>query len=112
MSDYTEKKEYEDTCMIHERDSQERPNPCCCYIVDSDGRYVDPCYRPISGCCWKQVILLMERFKKGRRAYDVLLRDKPVIERILKQGALTSRKIAKPLLTKVRYKFGIEQKDL
>ena len=54
----------------------------------------------------------MERFKKGRRAYDVLLRDKPVIERILKQGALTSRKIAKPLLTKVRHKFGIEQKDL
>jgi hypothetical protein len=56
--------------------------------------------------------LLIERFKEGRRAYDVLLRDTPVIERILKRGALTSRKIAKPLLTKVRHKIGIEQKEL
>ena len=56
--------------------------------------------------------LLIERFKEGRRTYDVLLRDKPVIERILKQGAVTARKIAKPLLTKVRHKIGIELKDL
>jgi hypothetical protein len=51
MSDEIEKKENKDTCMIYERDSQADPNLCCCYIVDSDGRYVDPCYRPVNGCC-------------------------------------------------------------
>ena len=51
MSDEIEKKENEDACMMHERDSQEEPNLCCCYIVDPDGTYVDPCYRPVSGCC-------------------------------------------------------------
>jgi tryptophanyl-tRNA synthetase len=56
--------------------------------------------------------LLIERFKEGRRTYDDLLRDKPTIERILKQGAVAARKIAKPLLTKVRHKIGIELKDL
>ena len=51
MSDEIEKKENEDACMMHERDSQEDPKLCCCYIVDSYGTYVDPCYRPVSGCC-------------------------------------------------------------
>jgi hypothetical protein len=44
-------REKRDTCMMHERDSQENPNLCCCYIIDSDGRYVDPCYRPVADCC-------------------------------------------------------------
>jgi len=56
--------------------------------------------------------LLIEKFKEGRRAYDVLLRDKPGIDRILKQGAATARNIAKPLLSKVRQKIGIDIKDL
>ncbi len=56
--------------------------------------------------------LLLEKFKEGRRAYDVLLRDKPGIDRILKQGAATARNIAKPLLSKVRQKIGIDIKDL
>ena len=45
--------------------------------------------------------LLLERFKEGRRTYEVLLTDKPAIERVLKQGAVTARNIAKPILTKV-----------
>jgi tryptophanyl-tRNA synthetase len=55
--------------------------------------------------------LLFERFKEGRRTYEVLLRDKPIIQRILKQGAVTARSIAKPILTKVRRKIGIDQTD-
>ena len=51
MREEIEKKANEDICMIHERDSQEEPNLCCCYIIDSDGRYVDPCYHPVSDCC-------------------------------------------------------------
>ncbi|MGV7223514.1 MAG: tryptophan--tRNA ligase [Nitrospinales bacterium] len=53
--------------------------------------------------------LLFERFKEGRRTYEVLLRDKPIIKQILKQGAVTARSIAKPILTKVRRKIGIDQ---
>ena len=56
--------------------------------------------------------LLLERFKEGRRTYEVLLTDKPAIERVLKQGAVTARNIAKPILTKVRHKIGIDPKDL
>jgi len=56
--------------------------------------------------------LLIERFKEGRRRYEVLLKDKPAIERILKQGAITARSIAGPILTRVRHKIGIDLKDL
>ena len=56
--------------------------------------------------------LLLERFKEGRRTYEVLLRDNPAIERILKQGAATARSIAEPILTKVRRNIGIDQTDL
>jgi tryptophanyl-tRNA synthetase len=55
--------------------------------------------------------LLLERFKEGHRTYEILLRDKPIIQRILKQGAVTARSIAKPILTKVRRKIGIKQTD-
>jgi len=44
-------REKRDTCMIHERDSQENPNLCCCYVIDFEGRYVDPCYRAVTDCC-------------------------------------------------------------
>ena len=56
--------------------------------------------------------LLLERFKEGRRTYEVLLRDKPAIKRILKQGAATARSVAEPILNKVRHKIGIDQTDL
>jgi tryptophanyl-tRNA synthetase len=54
------------------------------------------------------VELLLEEFKEGRRIYEALLRDQPVIERILRQGATTARTIAEPLLAKVRRKIGID----
>jgi hypothetical protein len=46
-----EEKEKTDTCIIQKRDSQGDPNLCRCYIIDSDGRYADPCYRPVTDCC-------------------------------------------------------------
>lgn len=51
MVEETEKQEKIDECMMDSRHSQGDPNLCYCYIVDSDGRYADPCYRPVSGCC-------------------------------------------------------------
>jgi hypothetical protein len=42
-----EKKEKGDACIMHVTDYRGNPNLCCCYILDSDGRYVDPCYRPV-----------------------------------------------------------------
>ena len=51
MREEIDKKENKDTCTMNERDFQEDPSLCCCYSVDSDGIYVDPCYRPVSGCC-------------------------------------------------------------
>jgi len=51
MFEEIEKKEKRDRCIMHEGDSQEPPNLCCCYIIDSDGRYVDPCYRSVIDCC-------------------------------------------------------------
>lgn len=52
--------------------------------------------------------LLLDKFKNGRRTYEALLRDKPAMEQILKQGAATARSIAGPLLTQVRRKIGID----
>jgi len=46
-----EEKEEINECIMHETDSNGDPNLCCCYIVDSEGSYVDPCYRPVSDCC-------------------------------------------------------------
>jgi hypothetical protein len=51
MDEKKEKKEKRDVCVMDETDSQGNLNLCCCYIVDSDGRYVDPCYRPVADCC-------------------------------------------------------------
>lgn len=56
--------------------------------------------------------LLLERFKEDRRTYKSLLRDKLSIERILKKGAVRARKIAEPMLIKVRRRIGIEKKEL
>jgi tryptophanyl-tRNA synthetase len=60
----------------------------------------------------KLIILLLEKFKEGRRIYEALLRDQPAIERILKQGALAARAIAKPVLSEVRRSIGIDQPGL
>jgi len=60
----------------------------------------------------KLIILLLEKFKEGRRIYEALLRDQPAIEQILKQGALAARAIAKPVLSEVRRSIGIDQPGL
>jgi tryptophanyl-tRNA synthetase len=53
-------------------------------------------------------VLLLEKFKEGRRTYEALLRDQTAIKRILKQGAVSARAIAKPVLTEVRRSIGID----
>jgi len=59
-------REKRDTCMMHERDSQENPNLCCCYIIDSDGRYVDPCYRPVTDCCQQSAYAVIRSTVDGK----------------------------------------------
>jgi tryptophanyl-tRNA synthetase len=59
----------------------------------------------------KLIVLLLDKFKEGRRTYEALLRDPPAIKRILKQGAVAARTIAKPVLTEVRRSIGIDQTD-
>jgi len=48
MGEEKEKKEESIACTMYATDSRGNPNLCCCYIIDSDGRYVDPCYRPVA----------------------------------------------------------------
>ncbi len=57
----------------------------------------------------KLIVLLLEKFKEGRGTYKALLNDRPAIERILKQGAVAARTIAKPVLAEVRRGIGIDQ---
>lgn len=51
--------------------------------------------------------LLLEKFGKNRKTYEDLVKDKRIIEQILKRGAGTARLIAKPMLSEVRRKIGI-----
>jgi hypothetical protein len=46
-----EEKVKKEACIMHHTGSEGDPNLCCCYIMDSDGRYEDPCYRPAADCC-------------------------------------------------------------
>jgi hypothetical protein len=40
-----------DSCVMRETDNRGHPNLCCCYIVDVDGKFHDPCFYPPDGCC-------------------------------------------------------------
>ena len=44
-------KKKRDECIVDVTDSQGRTNLCCCYVVDDDGRYVNPCFMPVADCC-------------------------------------------------------------
>ncbi len=44
-------KKKRDECIVDVTDSQGKTNLCCCYVVDDDGRYVNPCYMPMDDCC-------------------------------------------------------------
>ncbi|MEJ2658107.1 MAG: hypothetical protein P8012_13090 [Desulfobacterales bacterium] len=46
-----EEKEENNECISRKTGSNEDPSLCCCYILDPDGRYIDPCYRPAADCC-------------------------------------------------------------
>lgn len=33
------------------KDAQDQADLCCCYALDPDDDYVDPCYDPADECC-------------------------------------------------------------
>lgn len=45
-----EKKEA-DKPPIEEKETGKKTDLCCCYVVDRCGRYIDPCFTPVSSCC-------------------------------------------------------------
>jgi len=44
-------KEKHDECKMAQTDSEGNANLCCCYILDQDDQYEDPCYLPVDDCC-------------------------------------------------------------
>ncbi len=46
-----EEQEAENDCQIEATDVKGDPNLCCCYVLDEEGHYLDPCYRPVDTCC-------------------------------------------------------------
>jgi hypothetical protein len=38
-------------CRMGESDAEGNTNLCCCYIMDDNGNYLDPCYQPAEECC-------------------------------------------------------------
>ena len=48
MNDINEPK---DACSMQTTDEQGNTNLCCCYVMDPDGNYDDPCYAPVEDCC-------------------------------------------------------------
>jgi hypothetical protein len=46
-----EKDESKDACTMQPVDKQGKTNLCCCYVLDQDGTYTDPCYSPVEECC-------------------------------------------------------------
>ena len=47
MNDKSVKKE----CLMTEKDQRGNSNLCCCYVMDDQGQYEDPCYMPVDACC-------------------------------------------------------------
>ena len=45
-------KEKTDSCKMAQTGSGGNMNLCCCYILDPDGDYEDPCYLPVDDCCF------------------------------------------------------------
>ena len=41
----------ENECFMNTTDSQNNTNLCCCYAIDEDGNYTNPCYIPVEECC-------------------------------------------------------------
>ena len=45
--------EKHDECRMTQTDAEGNPNLCCCYMLNSDNRYEDPCYHPVGDCCYQ-----------------------------------------------------------
>jgi hypothetical protein len=43
-------KEQTSECSMNETDAQGNAN-LCCYAIDEDGDYDDPCFQPVDDCC-------------------------------------------------------------
>ena len=46
-----DEKDKHDECRITKTDAEGNTNLCCCYILDRDEKYEDPCYLPVDDCC-------------------------------------------------------------
>ena len=40
-----------DECLFEDTDADGHTNLCCCYALDPNDNYVDPCYHPVEDCC-------------------------------------------------------------
>jgi len=50
MNDRDEKDTH-GNCRVAQTDAEGNANLCCCYLLDPDGQYIDPCYLPVKDCC-------------------------------------------------------------
>ena len=48
---FSDAKKKPDGCAAEVTDSKGRTNLCCCYVIDEDGRYADPCDKAVGDCC-------------------------------------------------------------
>ena len=47
-------KQENDECKMKQTDYEGNINLCCCYILNQDDQYEDPCYLPVHECCLEQ----------------------------------------------------------
>ena len=45
------KDETKNACNMQDTDEQGYTNLCCCYVMDDESGYDDPCYTPVEDCC-------------------------------------------------------------
>jgi len=58
----TDTKDDNGACRMLETDSEGNTNLCCCYTVDANGNYEDPCIVPVKECC-------SERYPMGTESH-------------------------------------------
>ncbi len=46
-----ENKEKQEKCKMHQKDTEGNTNLCCCYMLDQNHQYEDPCHLPVDDCC-------------------------------------------------------------
>lgn len=49
--DKEKEKKSKKECRLDTIDSQGHSNLCCCYIMEKNGNYTDPCNIPADNCC-------------------------------------------------------------